>query len=71
MMKAIVIRKHIKTTKDFSVEEIPDDACPDDGVLVKVKAIGLNCELRLPVLNGPIDYSNDINMASTGFTLLF
>lgn len=41
-MKAIVVRKYVATPKELVVESVAPPACPADGFLVEVRAMGLN-----------------------------
>ncbi len=41
-MKSIVLHKYVESPLALVPEEVPAPACPEDGFLVEVRAMGLN-----------------------------
>ncbi|KAJ3333315.1 hypothetical protein HDU76_009469 [Blyttiomyces sp. JEL0837] len=41
-MKAIVVDRWLKDVNELKVSSVPDPTCPEDGVIIKIAAIGLN-----------------------------
>jgi NADPH:quinone reductase-like Zn-dependent oxidoreductase len=41
-MKAVQLRKLTENPLDLKVEQVPEPKCPADGMLVEVRAVGLN-----------------------------